>query len=170
MKRTILVLFFAVALAFTGTTYAQKPLKIGYFNSNDLIKRMPEADSIQKLLKDYMAAFESDYALLTTEYQQLVSDYQAKASQLTEMLKSSKQREIKSAEANLQEFQRNAQDSITNKQNELMNVLIDKIKKAAGEIAKEEKYTYIIESNSILWYAEESEDITPKLVKKLNLQ
>jgi len=48
--------------------------------------------------------------------------------------------------------------------------LVDKVKVIVAEIAKEEKYTYIFESNGALWYAEESEDITSKLVKKLNLK
>jgi Skp family chaperone for outer membrane proteins len=48
-----------------------------------------------------------------------------------------------------------------------MNAIVEKIKAAVAEIATENGYTYIFESNGILWYAAESDDITSLLEKKL---
>ncbi|MDR0790202.1 MAG: OmpH family outer membrane protein [Bacteroidales bacterium] len=170
MKRTISLLLLAVLLAFAGDVYAQKAIKLGHFNSAELTKRMPDADSVQTVLRDYISHLEADFTSLRDEYARSSADYAAKKDQLSDLLRQSKEKELKNAEANLQETYQSLQDSIQTKQTELMNGIIAKIRAAVAEIAKEDKYTYVLESNSILWYAEESEDITPKLVKKLNLR
>ena len=170
MKRTISLLFLAFFLAFAGNSFAQKAIKLGHFNSAELTKRMPDADSVQTVLRNYISVLESDFTSLRDEFQRSATDYNEKKDQLSDLLRQSKEKELRSAEANLQEIYQNLQDSIQNKQTELMNGVIEKIRIAVAEVAKEDKYTYILESNSILWYAEESEDITPKLVRKLNLK
>jgi outer membrane protein len=170
MKRKIQFLFLAVMLTFAGNIFAQKAIKLGHFNSAELMKRMPEADSIQNVLKNYVATLEADFKSLNVEYERSKADYEAKKNQLSDLLRASKEKELANAELNLRETYQSLQDSIQQKQSELMNVLVEKLKTAVAEIAKEEKYIYIFEGNGALWYAEENEDITSKLVKKLNLK
>jgi outer membrane protein len=170
MRRTIQFLVLAAILAFAGQTYAQKVMKFGHFNSTELIKRMPEGDSAQTALKAYVADIESELGAMRQEYERLANDYRTKEAQLSDLLKESKQKQIQDVANRYQEFQANSQDSIQKKQADLMNGLFEKIRSVVADIAKEEKYTYIFESNGILWYAEDSEDITPKLLKKMNIK
>ncbi len=170
MKRTIQLLILVVAITLSGNSFAQKSIKIGHFSSTDLIKKMPEGDSAQKEMQKYMEELQSEAETMQKEYDRLVGEYQAKEAQLSEILKQSKQREIQSVGQRFQEFQQSAQEDIQKKQGELMLAITDKIKAAVAEVAKENKYTYILESTGILWYAEESEDITPLLIKKLNVK
>lgn len=170
MKRTIQLLILVVAITLSGNSFAQKSIKIGHFSSTDLIKKMPEGDSAQKEMQKYMEELQTEAETMQKEYDRLVGEYQAKEAQLSEILKQSKQREIQSVGQRFQEFQQSAQEDIQKKQGELMLAITDKIKAAVAEVAKENKYTYILESTGILWYAEESEDITPLLIKKLNVK
>ncbi|MEE1097023.1 MAG: OmpH family outer membrane protein [Bacteroidales bacterium] len=170
MKRTFQVLVLAMLCVLTGNAYAQKSVKLGHFNSSELMKRMPEADSIQNVLKDYAAELDAELKAMQGEYTRLLQEYEAKQDQLTDLLKKNKENEIRSVMERMEVFQQNASLDIQNKQNELMNVLIEKIKTAVAEVAQENKYSYIFESNGILWYSEDSEDITPLLVKKMGLK
>lgn len=170
MKRTIQVLILVIAIGFTSSTFAQKAVKLGHFNSSELIQRMPEGDSAQAELKKYMEELQMEADAMQKEYQRLVTEYQAKESQLSDLLKSSKQREIQSVEERFREFQQNADLDLQKKRETLMTKITDKIKLAVADVAKEGKYTYIFESTGILWYADESEDITPLLIKKLNIR
>ncbi len=86
------------------------------------------------------------------------------------IIKESKQKEIQSVNQRFQEFQQIAENDIQRKQGELMLAITEKIKAAVAEVAKEGKYTYILESTGILLYAEESEDVTSQISKKLNLK
>lgn len=170
MKRTFQVLVLAAIFTFAGGLYAQKTVKLGHFNSSELMKRMPEADSVQNVLKSYTAELESELKAMQSEYTRLVQEYETKKDQLTDLLKANKENEIRGVMERMETFQQNAQVDLQNKQTELMNVLVEKIKGVVAEIAKENKYTYIFESNGILWYSEDSEDIMPLLVKKMGLK
>ncbi len=170
MKRTIQLLILVVAIAISGNSFAQKSIKIGHFSSTDLIKKMPEGDSAQKVMQKYMEELQGEAESMQKEYQRLVTEYQEKEAQLSAILKESKQKEIQSVNQRFQEFQQIAENDIQKKQGELMLAITEKIKAAVAEVAKEGKYTYILESTGILWYAEESEDVTSLISKKLNVK
>lgn len=170
MKRTIQLLILVVAITLSGNSFAQKSIKIGHFSSTDLIKKMPEGDSAQKEMQKYMEELQGEAESMQKEYQRLVTEYQEKEAQLSAILKESKQKEIQSVNQRFQEFQQSAEADIQKKQGELMLAITEKIKTVVAEIAKEGKYTYILESTGILWYAEDSEDVTPLISKKLNLK
>lgn len=170
MKKTFQVLMVAALCLFATGAFAQKTIKLGHFNSSELMKRMPEADSVQNVLKDYAAELEAELKAMQNEYTRLTQEYEAKKDQLTDLLRANKENEIRGVLERMEMFQQNAQVDLSNKQNELFTVVIDKIKAVVAEIAKENKYTYIFESNGILWYSEDSEDITPLLVKKMGLK
>ena len=170
MKRTIQLLILVVAIAISGNSFAQKSIKIGHFSSTDLIKKMPEGDSAQKEMQKYMEELQGEAESMQKEYQRLVTEYQEKEAQLSAILKESKQKEIQSVNQRFQEFQQIAENDIQKKQGDLMLAITEKIKAAVAEVAKEGKYTYILESTGILWYAEESEDVTSQISKKLNLK
>ena len=104
---------------------------------------------------------------MNQEYNRLMQEYEAKKDQLTDLLKANKENEIKSVVERMQNFQRQSDVSVQEKQMELMNAIIEKIKVAVAEVASENGYTYIFESNGILWYSTDSDDITSLLEAKL---
>lgn len=168
MKRTFQVLVLAVLCLLGTDTFAQK-IKLGHFNSNELMQKMPEAKQAETQLQEYVADLQAEMELMSQEYNRLTEEYEAKKDQLTDLLKQNKQKEIMSVAERMQAFDRQSQVSIQEKQVELMNVIVEKIKVAVAEVAAESGYTYIFESNGILWYAAESDDITSLLEKKLSL-
>lgn len=168
MKRTFQVLVLAVLCLLGTDTFAQK-IKLGHFNSNELMQKMPEAKQAETQLQEYVADLQAEMELMSQEYNRLTEEYEAKKDQLTDLLKQNKQKEIMSVAERMQAFDRQSQISIQEKQVELMNVIVEKIKVAVAEVAAESGYTYIFESNGILWYAAESDDITSLLEKKLSL-
>lgn len=166
MKRTFQVLVLAVLCLLGTDTFAQK-IKLGHFNSNELMQKMPEAKQAETQLQEYVADLQAEMELMSQEYNRLTEEYEAKKDQLTDLLKQNKQKEIMSVAERMQAFDRQSQVSIQEKQVELMNAIIEKIKAAVAEVASENGYTYIFESNGILWYSTDSDDITSLLEAKL---
>ena len=166
MKRTFQVLVLAVLCLLGTDTFAQK-IKLGHFNSNELMQKMPEAKQAETQLQEYVADLQAEMELMSQEYNRLTEEYEAKKDQLTDLLKQNKQKEIMSVAERMQAFDRQSQISIQEKQVELMNVIVEKIKAAVAEVASENGYTYIFESNGILWYSTDSDDITSLLEAKL---
>ena len=169
MKRTFQVLVLAVLCLLGTDSFAQK-IKLGHFNSNELMQRMPEADSAQVKLQEYVADLQAEMELMSQEYNRLMQEYETKKDQLTDLLRANKENEIRSVAERMQNFQRQSEVSVQEKQVELMNAIVEKIKVAVAEVAAENGYTYIFESNGVLWYAADSDDITSLLAKKLTLK
>jgi outer membrane protein len=142
MKRTFQVLVLAVLCLLGTDTFAQK-IKLGHFNSNELMQKMPEAKQAETQLQEYVADLQAEMELMNQEYNRLMQEYEAKKDQLTDLLKANKENEIKSVVERMQNFQRQSDVSVQEKQMELMNAIVEKIKAAVAEVASENGYTYI---------------------------
>lgn len=171
MKNAVRVLALTVLLTFSfGNAEAQKASKFGHFSSQDLIQKMPEYTAAQDTLKNYVEQLRTDLESMQKEFDNLQADYQAKKDQLSNLLKQNKEKELQDAYTRIQTFQANSQQEINTKQNELMNSIMDKVRNAVEQVAKENHYDYIFESNGILWYSNDSDDVSSLIEKKLNLK
>lgn len=158
-------ILFAGLIFLSVASFAQKTQKLGHINSNELLMAMPERTKIQKDLEDYAKQLQSQLQTMETEWQGKVQDFKAKEGQMTELIRNTKVKEITDLEQRIQDFQETAQKDLQNKEGELLQPLIDKAKKAIEDVAKENGFTYILDSSvGVLLYTA-GEDILP-LVKK----
>jgi outer membrane protein len=67
------------------------------------------------------------------------------------------------------EFQNSAQEDIEEKQFDLLKPFQDKLQKAINDVAKEGQYSYIFDTQ-ILLYSDGGEDITASVKKKLEMK
>lgn len=170
MKKTLIVALFAF-LAFGGSAMAQKTLKLGHINSNELMQIMPGKDSVQTILEKEVAELETTMKAMEDEFTQRLNEFQEKQSQWSDLIKQTKQREIQDMQARAQEFQQNAQAKLQSRQEELLKPIIDRARKAIEEVAKENGFTYVFDSGvGTLLYQPESDDIMPLVKKKLGLK
>lgn len=86
---------------------AQKAVKLGHFNSRDLIQKLPDYTRAQDTLKAYVESLRGDLESMQKEVERLSSEYQAKKDQLSDLLKANKEKEIQDAYSRLQTFQSN---------------------------------------------------------------
>ena len=171
MKKAVKLLVIAALFTFAAvSTNAQKAVKLGHFNSNDLIQKMPDYEQAQNTLKGYVEDLRTEMDGMQKEVERLSAEYQAKKDQLSDLLKQTKEKEIQDAYNRLQAFQANSQQEVSAKEAELTKAIYDKVKKAAESVAKAGKYDYIFEANGILWYAGDSDDVTPLIDKELGLK
>lgn len=166
--------FFAVLLAmlaFCGTSYAQKNIKLGHINSTELMQIMPGRDSAESQFKNEVDVMEAQLKAMTDELEKKYNEYQQKEAQYSDLIKQTKQKELQDMNARIQQFQQEAQNSLQAKQQELMQPIIDKAKKAIEDVAKENGYTYIFDSGvGALLYHQDSDDLMPQVKKKLGLK
>lgn len=169
MKKTLIAIAVCL-LAFSGSVMAQKNLKIGHINSNDLIQIMPGRDSAMAILQREVAELEETYKSMQAEAEKRYNDYVANQAGWTELIRQTKQREIQDMSARIQEFQENAQKQMQDRQQEVLKPIIDRANKAIEEVAREGGYTYIIDSGTgVLLFANESEDVMALVKRKLGI-
>ncbi|MCQ2297894.1 MAG: OmpH family outer membrane protein [Bacteroidales bacterium] len=170
MKKTLIVVLIAF-LAMSGSAMAQKTVKLGHISSADLMQIMPGKDSVQTVLQNEVAELENNLKALEAELQQRYNEYQEKQAGWSDLIKQTKQRELQDMQARAQEFQAGAQEQLQKRQQELLQPIIDKAKKAIEDVAKEGGYTYVFDSsNGTLLYQQDSDDLLPLVKKKLGLK
>lgn len=164
----IAILMVVVALSTTVT--AQKSAKIGHINSNDLLSAMPERTAVQKDLEDYAGQLKLTLDAMRKEYETKVGDFQAKQEVMTDIIKDNKIKEITDLEKRIGEFQQTAEADLQKKEQTLLQPIIDKAKTAIIDVAKENGYTYILDSSvGVVLYSIEGDDILPKVKTKLGI-
>ena len=147
--------------------------KIGHVNSNDLLLAMPERATIETETQNHAKQLEAQLLTMQRELETKYQDFQAKESLMTDAIREDKIKELTSLEQRLNEFQERAQADLQQKEQELTGPLITKAKDAINKVAKENGYTYIIDSGvGVLLYIDETtaDDIMPLVKKELGLE
>lgn len=170
MKKTLIAMV-AALLAFGGVAEAQKNVKLGHINSNELMQIMPGRDSAQAVLQGEVTELEETLKSMQAELEKSYNDYMANQNGWTDLIKQTKQRGLQDMQARIQEFQESAQKRLQERSEEIMKPIIDRAKKAIEEVAKEGGYSYIFDAGgSMVLYSQDSDDIMPQVKRKLGLK
>ncbi len=174
MKNTfklLAVIFFVVA---GMQANAQIAYKFGHFDSQKLITSLPESTQAQATLEAEGKAIQDQIEIMTVEYNNKINDFVENEKlpvgdpkKWSDIVKADKEKEIQDLRNRAQQFQQDAQQKIQAKQNELFKPILEKVDKAVKAVAKENKFTYIFEVTSLLYFSEESIDITSMVKAKL---
>ena len=170
MKKGLIVALVAL-LAFSGSAMAQKNIKLGHINSNELMQIMPGRDSAQAALQKEVEALQAELETMNKEFETKYNDYVAKRDQLSELIRKTKESDLQNMRARIEESQTNAQKLLEERQEALLKPIVDRAKKAIEEVGKENGYTYIFDSGiGTVLYSQDSYDIMPLVKKKLGLK
>ena len=167
MKKT-LILITACLFAFGGNAVAQKNIKLGHINSQELFQIMPGRDTAQATLQKEAAEIESTLKTMQGELERISNEFMQKQAEWTELIRNTKRSEIQDMQSRIQAFYENAQKQLQEREAELTKPIVDRAKKAIEDVAKEGNYTYIFDGAGLL-YSQDSEDIMPQVKKKLGL-
>ena len=168
MKKALIIMM-AVTTIGTANIFAQNS-KIGHINSNDLLELMPEKAKAAQDVEAFAKQLEGQLKTMSAEYQTKVTEYQNQQALMAEAVKQAKVQEITDLETRIQQFQQNAQASLQQKENEILQPIIEKAKKAIEDVAKEKGYDYILDTGlGVVLFWETGDDILPLVKKKLGL-
>lgn len=154
----------------SGLINAQKSNKFGHINSNELLSLMPERAAAAAKIDTFAKEIEKQMRELMSEYQGKYEKFERDSPNMSDILKKDKLEEIKSLETRIRNFQQDAQNSLEQKEQELIEPILTKAKKAIEEVAKENGYTYIFDTSvGAVLYWEESDNVLNLVKKKLKL-
>jgi len=169
-------LFAAVAFFFvSAVSFAQAPVKIGYTNVDYVLSQMPESKQIEADLKAYSSQLEAQLKSKYSEFETKGQAYQKGAATMTDLVKADKEKELMALRSSIEEFQKNADASLQKKQQSLMEPALDKLQKAIDDVAKENGYTYVFNSDAgfgttpVLLHGPEDGNISDLVLKKMGV-
>jgi len=171
MKNVLKIIIILGIFSMPLFSNAQKAIKLGHINSNDLLKIMPGRDSAQTALEKHAKELESTLKGMQSELETRYQDFTSSQAQMSDLIKQTKTKELQDMQARIEDFRENAQKDYQDREKKLLTPIIDKAKKAIEDVAAENKYSYIFDSGvGSLLYQDTSDDILPLVKKKLGLK
>lgn len=166
-SKLLAVIFMAsVGLAANAQT------KIAHINSQELLAAMPETDSAQKELEKI--AMQHDLAIeeMSVEFNKKLEDFNQNYNTYSELVRASKEAELQDLQKRIQAFQQTAEQDLQRQRYDMFQPIQEKAIGAVNEIAKEQGFTYVIDSGTgvVVYMGDDAVDILPLVKTKLNLQ
>ena len=149
-----------------SATFAQK---YGHVNSQEIFAAMPGADSLQIKLKAFENELTEIYTGMVSEFQTKKEKFDQEAGTMSSTVRQYREKELMDLQQRIMEFQEGVQSDMQEKQRELMQPFQDKILKAIEDVAKENGYAYIFDTQ-VLLYSEGGDDVSALIKKKLGIK
>lgn len=169
MKRLLKVALVAVCLVFAGNL--AKAQKIGYVAVDQIVDQMPETKAAISTITAYQKQFVDQLTTMNNELQSKSQAYQAQRATMTDAIRTSKEGELSDLQKRFQDYQNTAQQQVQAKQAEIGKPIIEKVRGAVAQVAKEKGYTYVINSSQTdLVVSPPGDDLAAEVKAKLGLK
>jgi outer membrane protein len=149
----------------TCTLAHAQELKIGYVNSERVLREANPAKAAQSKLEAEFGKREKDLADVAARLKAASDKLDKEAPTLSETERTRRQRELVEQDRDFQRKRREFQEDLNNRKNEELAVVVDRANKVIKQIFDTEKYDLILQE---VVFAGPRVDITKKVIDALN--
>jgi len=162
----------AALLSIAAGIPASAQMKIGHLNSEAIMQQLPEAQDAQKQLDGITTDWQAELSKMQTDLQHKFEEYDKKKLIMSDKRRSEVEKELQDMERKMVDYRTakfGTSGELFSKQNELMKPIQDKVFKAVKDVADEGGYDYVFDKSSttLLMYSNEKNDLTAKVLAKL---
>lgn len=153
-------------------------IKIGHCNLELVLRYMPETEAMEKEISLYRQKYSERLAnkekVMQDKYAELQELLSKTPPPITEEEAKKREEELMKMQSELQADAAKYEKELGDRQNTMLTPIIEKLKKAIDEVAIADGYLYVLNSmdaggNSIVLYGPKENDVTEKVLKKLNI-
>ncbi len=155
----------AAALALSVPALHAQELKIGYVNSERVLREAAPAKAAQTKLEAEFSKRDKDLADQAAKLKAAADKLDKDAPTLSESERSRRQRELVDADRDLQRKRREFQEDLNQRRNEELASVVERANRVIKQIFDGEKYDVILQE---VVFAGPRVDITDKVIKILN--
>ena len=168
MKSSLIKLMLAAA-ALAGVAFSAQAqeLKIGYVNSDRVLRDAVPAKAAQTKLEAEFSKRDKDLNDLAARLKTAADKLEKDAPTLTETERGRRQRELVEQDREIQRKRREFQEDLNQRKNEELSSVVERANKVIKQIFETEKYDLILQEAV---FAGPKVDITDKVIKALNAQ
>ena len=163
--RTLKMLVAAALLAGMAAGVSAQELKIGYVNSDRVLRDAIPAKAAQAKLEAEFSKREKDLNDLATRLKAASDRLDKESPTLSETERVRRQRELVDQDRELQRKRREFQEDLSQRKNEELGAVVERTNRVIKQIFETEKYDLILQE-AVFWSPKV--DITDKVIKALN--
>jgi outer membrane protein len=157
----------AVLVASATSAASAQELKIGYVNSDRVLRDAAPAKAAQAKLEAEFSKREKDLNELANKLKAASDRLDKDAPTLGEAERTRRQRELVDQDRELQRRRREFQEDLSQRKNEELATVVERTNRVIKQIFETEKYDLILQE-AVFWSPKV--DITDKVIKALNAQ
>jgi outer membrane protein len=153
------------ALLFLSVGAGAQELKIGYVNSERVLREAAPAKAAQTRLETEFGKREKELAEQGARLKAAAERLEKEAPTLAETERARRQRELVEQDRDMQRRRREFQEDLTQRKNEELAAVVERANRVIKQIFEQEKYDVILQEAI---FAGPRVDITEKVIKALN--
>jgi len=157
----------AAVLAVATAAAAAQELKIGYVNSDRVLRDAVPAKAAQAKLEAEFSKRDKELNDLALRLKSAADKLEKDAPTLAESERNRRQRELVDQDREIQRKRREFQEDLNQRKNEELATVVERANKVIKQIFESEKYDLILQEAV---FAGPRADITEKVIKALNAQ
>lgn len=143
---------------------AQDGLKLGYVNTERILREAAPAKASQQRLEQEFSKRDKELQEMTARLKTLGERLDREGTVLSEGDRQRRQREFSDLEKDLQRKQREFREDLNQRRNEELATVIEKANRAIRQIADQDKYDFVFQD---VVFASPRVDLTDKVLKAL---
>ena len=163
--RVLAFVTLAAACSISSAVMAQE-LRIGYVNSERVLREAAPAKAAQARLEAEFSKRERDLADQGGRMKSAAEKLEKEVPTLSESERARRQRELVEQDRELQRKRREFQEDLTQRKNEELQTVVERANRVIKQIFEQEKYDVILQEAI---FAGPRVDITEKVIKALNV-
>jgi outer membrane protein len=167
MKSVLVTLTSALVLAVSAPVAMGQELKIGYVNSDRVLRDAAPAKAAQAKLEAEFGKREKDLNDAAAKLKTAADKLDKDAPTLSEAQRTQRQRDLVEQDRDIQRKRREFQEDLTQRKNEELSAVVERANKVIKQIYETEKYDLVLQDAV---FASSRIDITDKVIKALNAQ
>ncbi|MFH0734760.1 MAG: OmpH family outer membrane protein [bacterium] len=169
MKNKFIFLSFLL-FVFYNVSFAQ--LKVGYVDSDTILKMMPDAKDAQTKIDAQIAEWQDEIKKLDLQLKEKKDDYEKRKLIMSEQTRTDIEKEITALEKQIADYKQKkfgVDGELFKKQEELMKPVQNRVFSAIQEVAKEKDLDFVFDRSGdiVFLYAKPEYDITSIVLEKL---
>lgn len=168
MKKLAIILI----LTFLASTSIFAQLKIGYVDSDAIMKQLPDAQDAQKRIDTQISEWQKEINEMQKEWKDKFDDYERRKLIMGNQKRSEVEKELVTLEEKIEDFRQGkfgASGELYKKQEEFMKPIQNQVFTAIEEVAEQNELDFVFDRSGdlIFLYAKEEYDITGQVLNKL---
>jgi outer membrane protein len=164
MKALRLMFAASVLAACAAGAHAQDALRIGYVNTERILRDAAPAKASQQKLEQEFSKRDKELQDLAARLKGLGERLERDGAVMAEPERARRQREFAELEKDFQRKQREFREDLNQRRNEELAQVVEKANRIIRQIAEQEKYDFVLQDTV---YASQRVDMTEKVLRAL---
>ncbi len=165
MSRSLMVVAVLAAVAGAPAAIAQENARIGFVNTDRMLREAAPAKTAQTKLEQEFSRREKEIDDAGATLKTASERFEREAPTLSESQRQNRQRQLMDQDREFQRKRREFQEDLNSRKQEELQQILDRANRVVKQVAEAEKYDVILQEAV---YVNPRLDITDKVIKALN--